>query len=388
MGAVSWTNGTDAPGAGGRPVDSRRPAPDRAQVTLARKGSRRHSVAAALGQIADRVRLDAARCVLVKPNFVQVDAPLSATHVDAVRAVLDFVRARYDGPVVVAEGAALAPTEQAFHNYGYWPLVDEYAVELVDLNGDDVVPVQIYGRRLRAQPVYLARTVAEADYRISVGPPKTHDTVQVTLSIKNVVMGALVNPQVAHGPGRGLRGIRRLVHMVPEPVRHCSLAEVAKGNLFGPPRGSSKLAMHQGFPAINLNLALVAPHVWPQLAVIDGWQGMEGAGPSCGDPVDWRIAVAGVDPLAVDVLVASLMGFDPQQIGYLHYCRLLGLGVADLERIDVVTEGVTGLAEVRRQFAPHSRHARQLAWRLDGAERYLTAGVAEPAGRRGRSAPA
>jgi len=35
------------------------------------------------------------------------------------------------------------------------------------------------------------------------------------------------------------------------------------------------MTIHQGIPVLNLNLALVASKVWPHLAVIDGWQGME-----------------------------------------------------------------------------------------------------------------
>jgi uncharacterized protein (DUF362 family) len=131
------------------------------------------------------------------------------------------------------------------------------------------------------------------------------------------------------------------------------------------------MAMHQGIPILNLNLALVASVVWPHLAVVDGWQGMEGEGPGLGGPVDWQVALAGIDPLAVDVLTAHLMGFDPEQIGYLQYCRRLGLGVGEVERIEVVGSGNVAPEGVRRAFAPHPQYQRQLAWRLDGVEQYL-----------------
>jgi len=340
-----------------------------AKVALVRGESRRGNITAALRNIAGQVRLDERSCVLVKPNFVSVSRQLAATHVDAVRAVLDFVRARYEGPIVVAEGAAMSPTWEGFRYYGYEPLVEEYGVELVDLNADDTVPVQVYDRRLRPLMVYLARTVVEADYRISVGPPKTHDTVIVTLSIKNMVMGALVNPQAARRNGGTPHLARRLAGLAPKWIWQSGLAEWGKGTFLGRPGGSSKMAMHQGFPVINLNLALVAPRVWPHLAVVDGWRGMEGDGPAGGDPVDWRVALAGADPLAVDVLTAHLMGFDPEQVGYLHYCRRLGLGMGEVGQIEMV--GNVAPEKVRRSFAPSPTHERQLAWRLDGVERYL-----------------
>ena len=379
----------------------------RAKIALVQRPGRYESVAAALENIADQVdiadnaipmarhqngafvrgmahrasvpdrprstsaALAGARSVLIKPNFVSVDHQLAATHVDAVRAVLDFIRARYDGHVVIAEGAAMAPTWEGFRNYGYQPLAQEYDVELVDLNTDDTVPVQIYDRRLHPLTVRLARTVAEADYRISVGPPKTHDVVLVTLSIKNIVMGSLVNPQSVNR-GNGTPGlVRRLAGLLPKWVWWSRLAEWGKGAFVGRVAGSSKMAMHQGFPVINLNLALVAPYVWPNLAVIDGWEGMEGEGPGAGEPVTWRVALAGADPLALDTLVTHLMGFDPQDVGYLCYCRGLGLGVGDLEQVDIVGNVVPGTLCT---FRPHPTYRRQLAWHLDGVEQYLGAG--------------
>ncbi len=336
-------------------------------VALTRRGSRRETVAAALEAIADRVDLRGVRRVLVKPNFVTPDRQLAATHVDAVRAVLDFLRARYDGPVVVAEGTALRNTWEAFANYGYLSLPDEYDVVLMDLNGDETVPVTVYDRHWRPMTLQVARTAVEADFRISVCPPKTHDTVLVTLSVKNLAMGALVNPgAVQEGPGTALYRVGR---RLPAWLKQTPPAHAAKRLLA--PTHSQKMAMHQGIPVINVNLALVARVVWPHLAVIDGWEGMEGAGPGHGEAVPWRVALAGTDALAVDALTASLMGFDPAEVGYLHYCGLLGLGEADPSRVEVV--GDVPPDAVRRPFRPHPTVDQQRRWQVAGAEERLRA---------------
>ncbi|NLF00682.1 MAG: DUF362 domain-containing protein [Anaerolineales bacterium] len=348
----------------------------RAQVALVRGQSRYESVAGALVELGDALDLRSVRQVLVKPNFVSIERQLASTHVDAVRAVLDAVRARYDGRLIVAEGPALGAASEAFKTFGYESLRAEYDVELLDLNTDEVVSVQAYDRRLRPQTLHMARTVVESDYRISVGPPKTHDTVVVTLSIKNMVMGALMASSAVRGDGGGSRLQRRFVNAVPGWMRHSALAEWAKGALLGSPT-SSKLAMHQGYPVINLNLALLAPYAWPHLVVVDGWVGMEGEGPSVGDPVDWQVALAGVDALAVDVLGASLMGFDPTQVGYLQYCARLGLGVGALEQIE--TRGNLRPEDVRRAFRPHPTVSRQLDWQGDSAR--LRAALADLLGR-------
>jgi uncharacterized protein (DUF362 family) len=346
----------------------------RARVALTREQSRFKVVCAALEAISGQVSLEGAGRVLIKPNLVSVTNQAASTHVDAVRAVIEFVRARYDGPIIVGEGAALSPTREGFRRFGYEPLADEYGVELMDLNADDTVPVQVRNRRLRPKTVRLARTATEPGvYRISVGLPKTHDLVVVTLAIKNMAMGALVNPRTVRRGGGAPDLARRLGRLLPEWLWFSSLAEWAKGTLFGGSKGSSKMAMHQGFQALNVNLALVAARVWPHLAVIDGWQGMEGCGPSQGDPLDWGVALASTDPLAADVLTAHLMGFDPERVGYLQYCRQMKLGVGALDQIDVV--GDVALEQAQCFFKPHPTCQRQMQWHLEGAGRYLERAV-------------
>lgn len=341
----------------------------RSRVALAREASRYETVSAALAEIADEVDLGATEHVLIKPNFVNTQRQVAATHVDAVRAILELVRSRYDGRVTIGEGPAASPARAAFDAFGYRGVAAEYGADLIDLNADETVPVRVCDRRLRPMTLYLARSVVEADYRISVGPPKTHDTVVVTLSIKNMVMGSLVNPRAACGHGRVNLVSDGLIQLVPVWLQHSRLAEFAKRYIARPPRGSSKMAMHQSFPVINLNLAMIAGSVWPHLSVIDGWRGMEGAGPSMGDPVDWRMALAGADALSVDVLAAHLMGHDPSLVGYLVYCHELGLGNGDLDEIDVL--GEVEPEDVRRCFTPHPAFERQLAWHLESAAQHL-----------------
>jgi len=346
------------------------------RVSLIRGDDRYENVSRALAQISDDVVFDGVQRVVIKPNLVSL-RQLSATHIDALRAVLDFVRARYDGAVVIAEGAALDNTFDSFAHFGFNALADQYGVEFVDLNADDVVPVQVHNRRLQPTTLHLARTVVESDLRISVGPPKTHDSAIVTCSIKNMVMGTLVNRIVAAHGGKGSEDkdskskppmLLVLDKLVPHWLRYSDLAQVVMAAMANN-AGSDKFAMHQGYPVINLNLANLAPWVWPHLAVVDGFLAMEGRGPTGGDPVDWRVALAGADALAVDALTASLMGFDPQQIGYLSYCHQMGLGEGDVAAIETV--GNVAPEAVRRTFKPHPAFRRQEHWRLDNAERYL-----------------
>jgi len=326
----------------------------------------------ALDLIADQVDLSECRQVLIKPNLVSTVNQLAATHVDSIRATLEFIRASYDGPVIIAEGAALSPTFEGYERFGYVDVAREYDVQLIDLNASETIPVKVFDKRLRPMTLRLARTVVDSDFRISVNPPKTHDTVIVTLSIKNMVMGSLINPALAR---RASISVEPMIHTTSRQGQlsagiFSQAIHLAKMALPGA-NHSDKLSMHQGNAVINLNIARLAPYVLPHLTLVDGFEGMEGNGPNNGDPVAWHVALAGIDPVAVDHLTAHLMGFDPAQIGYLIYCRQLGLGEGNIQQIDL--RGGLALEDVRHLFKPHPTTARQSVWKLDDAPHWLRA---------------
>ena len=251
--------------------------------------------------------------VLVKPNCVSSSRQLSATRAGALEAVLEFI-ARYDPRrIILGEGSA-EDTLQAFRNFGYLEVAERYGAEVLDLNRDRAVPITIYDREGRPRKVPVARTALES-VRVSVALPKTHDTVIITATVKNLAVGAIQRPH--------------------------------------------KWTIHQGYPVINVNIALLAQKLLPHLAVIDGHVGMEGDGPVAGAPVKHRMALAGLDPLAVDAACAYLMGFDPWEIGYLVHAARLGLGEVDLKRIEVVG---AAREETCRPYRPHSGYMKQLDW--------------------------
>lgn len=292
------------------------------RVSLIRGGDRYTNVRRALELIEDEIAdgIKGKQTILIKPNFVTVYNQLAATHVDAIRAVLDVISRFTDKIITIAEGAAEGETETGFHEYGYYSLEKEYNVRLVDLNKDDFEKVEVFNRSFQRISVKVARTVLKSDFRISVAPLKTHDTVIATLALKNMAVGSLC----------GLR---------------------------------AKKSIHQGYPAINRSIFELAKIVPPHLAVIDGFVGMEGNGPINGAPVDMRVALSGTDFLAVDTVGADLMGFNVDDIGYLHYCKEAKLGEGNLSKIEIV--GNTSVDRCRRKFRPHSAHSAQLKWHIN-----------------------
>ncbi len=324
-------------------------------------------------------RLDWARYhhIVVKPNLVSTTKVLADTHPDALRAVLDVVRDVTDAPITVAEGTATQNTWVAFRRLGYEEIVNRYkGVRLFDLNTDEGIPLQAFDRHLRPMRLRAARTVLDADLVISVGPPKTHDFVIVTLSIKNTIMGTLISrfapepppEHIIQGAGdarplpvRVLRVARRAYDMLPPRVQALPILETPRFAFMAREVRSDKMRMHQSYSVLHLNLFMMARQgLMPHISVIDGWEAMEGDGPTDGTRVDWRLAAASTDALAADALVADLMGYPVHEVGYLYYCHLTGLGEGDVRRIQV--QGNLDPGAVRRRFRPHRLIANQRRW--------------------------
>ncbi len=345
-------------------------------VTLATGRDRGRMVAAALAALPDPPDVTAARHIVVKPNVVTGLRQVAATHVDALRAVLLWLRDHGARQVTLAEGTAAEATVDGFAAYGYFGLarVPGLDVDFVDLNHDATVPLTIYDRTLAPRCIRLARTLVDSDLRISVTRPKTHDAVIVTGALKNMLMGSPVNRR-AGGPRWRARVLNQIVGRVPARYRSIQGLERLWPGLGRRLYPSDKAAVHQGSPVINLNLCLLARVVRPHLAVLDGLIGMEGNGPLYGEPVHLGWAAAGTDAVAVDTVMAHLMGHDPARVGYLQYCHRAGLGTADLDQITVAGPA---LAALQRRCRPSSTHLAQLAWSDPAVEQLFQSLSAAP----------
>jgi uncharacterized protein (DUF362 family) len=279
------------------------------------------------------------RRVVLKPNNVSTEVPLCATHADTLEGILEFLKSikKIDN-VIIAESAANGPTFDGFKNYGYFRLADKYPVKLVDLDQEGFEIRYVFDEKdFRPHPVRFSRVILSPDsYVISVARMKTHDWAVVTLSLKNIVFGAPVKDAgFAFGANRkeGAKSDKSIVH------------------------GS-------GFRGINYNLYDLAPVLHPHLAVIDGFEGMEGNGPTRGTPVDHRVCVASTDWLAADRVAVELMGVDFTMIGYLNYCAQTGLGIADLNKIEIVGEKIS---DHIKHYKLHDNIEKQLVWMKSSA---------------------
>jgi uncharacterized protein (DUF362 family) len=317
---------------------------------------------------------------LIKPNFVSTEHQLASTHREAARAVLDFLRKHSEDPVIIAEGAAFHDTFDGFRNFGFNDLVDRYNdIDLRDLNRDEYETFTLYDKALNPIAFRIAKTVLESDHRISLSIPKTHDTAIVTLSLKNMAVGSLIR-NMGHSFFNLIGCVAdRFFTYVPSYVKPFfsfqGLSRIGITKI----SGSDKVRLHQGYLNMHLFLYQLIRIIPPHLSILDGFAAMEGDGPVSGNRVDWRIAIAGTDGIAVDAVAAHLMGFDLDSIGYLYFCGKAGLGETNIDDINIMG---TSVEECRRTFRPHRSYQTQLHWKQTGErtfEKLRTVLEAQPA---------
>jgi uncharacterized protein (DUF362 family) len=302
-----------------------------AKVALVKGQSRRKNVFEALVSIDDQIQpiLKRKKRVVIKPNCVSDSFQLAASHVDALSGVLDYLEPRFRGPVIIAESSA-ADSMDAFEHFKYNRLASErksQKVSLVDLNRDGKYEVvSVVDNDLHPVPVRLAAALVDLDaFIISCAMLKTHNTVVATMSTKNLVLGA---PLHSHE--------RRQTW-------------------------SDKRKYHYSVRHTHYNMLLTAQKIQPfwGVAVIDGFEGMEGDGPVWGTPVHSQIAIASTDFIAADRVGIEAMGINPDWVGYLRYCSQFGLGQYDLSKINIVGPNI---ASVAKKYRLHPDIQKELQW--------------------------
>lgn len=261
------------------------------KVSLVKGQDRKKNIHEALSLIKEDIKLPE-KPILLKPNFVSTSTSLAATHVDAIKAVMDFFLELGAKSFLIGEAAA-GHTWNGYRNFNYLELEKTYPVKLLDLNEDKWIKTKILNSRFNTLEARVSKTILDS-YRISVTRPKTHDFCVVTLALKNMAVGSLI--------------------------------------------GRDKGLIHQGYRAFNLNLVKLARLTSPHLSIIDGVVGMEGNGPVSGSAISSGFTVASANALACDLVTATLMGFDYKNIGYLWYGTKIGLGPENLDEIEVIGE--------------------------------------------------
>ena len=248
--------------------------------------------------------------VLVRANACWAVKPDSGIAADprSVEALIRLIRKETKPrEVVVADRSSIgADTAESFRVTG----IGEAALRggadrVLPLEQDERVPVQVPQPMVLFEPVYLAKTMLEADVLIYLSKMKVHKLTGISLSLK-----------MNQGSLDWYDALR-----------------------------NHRADMHQKM--IDM-LKVMRPH----LSIVDALWPMQGQGPGSPFPddliKDFNVILAGKDPVAVDTVGSTIMGFDAKhEIPMLRGAEMAGLGIATLGQIEVVG---TPIEKVKRPF--------------------------------------
>ena len=227
--------------------------------------------------------------VLVKPNFCEPASPLSGviTNYKVVESIANEILKVGGIPIIGESCINSSPenTQRAIEASGIMEIAEQLGIRVVNFDKDEIVDVNIpAGKAIKQFPT--ARTVLDCNVRISVPVLKYHMFTKVTLGLKNM-----------------------------------------KGCLIGRAKGDCHYyGLHQSIVDYNMIIK-------PDLVIIDGT--VAGAWHTSRNPVRLNLIVAGFDPVATDAVGSFILGVNPKEIKYLKYASEAGLGILDLDKIEI-----------------------------------------------------
>jgi len=201
--------------------------------------------------------------VLLKPNLLSAKEPDKAvtTHPAIVRVVAELVR-EAGGIVLIGDSPGIGGFMRVAEKSGIYDAARGSGAALIEFK--EGIELQGSGT---FRSIRLARAYYEADKIINLPKLKTHEMMTMTCAVKNL-FGAVVGAEKA---GWHLRAGRS----------------------------------QQLFARLLLEIYLLKK---PVLNIVDAITAMEGNGPGSGDPIKLGLLIAGVNPVAVDVIAGRLAG--------------------------------------------------------------------------------
>jgi uncharacterized protein (DUF362 family) len=336
------------------------------KVALVKGENRQENIKKALSLIQEDLASIKKACnILIKPNLVALQPDYANTHVEAIEAVIEFIREIVPKtPITVGEAAATAfyrglPTTQVFKDFDYSRLEDKYAnVFLTHFDEDKAFIHSPVLSIVSDTSLRITKRVEDFDYKISLAIPKTHNFAIATFGIKNMA-GLVMRQDMAmiHGMKGGVEVDAPKTLLDRLPAGTVSRARRTLPNWIINFFFRQYRAYCRSVKMIHRNIVELAKRAWPDLVVLDGFVCMEGDGPIDGSPVHLKTVIASADPVKADGLAARLIGLEPEEIGYLYYLQEEKMGEYSLEKL--VGDD---LHRLRRKFKIHGTYDIQCQW--------------------------
>jgi len=135
---------------------------------------------------------------------------------------------------------------------------------------------------------------------------------------------------------------QNIVHL---PTTKCHIYTTTTGamkNAFGGLLHTYRHYTHSWIHETLVDLLTIQQEIHPGIfAVMDGTTAGNGPGPRTMTPEVKNVILASADQVAIDAVSAKMMGFDPLSIDYIRLAHERGLGVGDVNQIELVGDDIS-----------------------------------------------
>ncbi|GEM_PF-582179 len=314
----------------------------RKEIVLTKETRKKEFVKKLMDAISPYLSLKSSCKVAIKVNLSGPREIYANTSYETVESLIFYLKDQFGiTDISVVEGSDGA----YFSSKSTWDIYYKFKYREIELTGTKLVnlddlPHEAYFEVNTFSGIKrVGYAVCEADYLISVVPPKTHNIFPVCGSLLNMI--GFVKPE------------ERIW------VYGAAMSELKKLNSFKNERFIQLL--ENG----GKNFARLVSEITPSLTLIDGLFGMEGKGPIKGSPVFHGFGVASEDVVLADSLTTYVMGFEVDQVPYLTHAYRMGIGNNRWQKII----GVDPL-QVKFPYRPHPLFLKQKLWADSNQQRY------------------
>jgi uncharacterized protein (DUF362 family) len=233
--------------------------------------------------------------IFVKPNMSHPEyVPGVVTCPELLSELVGLLRDGNSEVIVGESNGFNYPCNSAFEKTGIETAVKQAGGSVINLSEDKVVKVKFADGNTPLKELLLPKTVLDANAVVDLPLMKTHEFAAYSGAIKN---------------------------------------------LFGCVPSDRRIYLHPYLPEVFYRLYAILK---PQLTVMDARIGIEGNGPTKGNPVKMDLMLTSNDALAIDITAAKVMQLDWQQtyLGYIakktglkeNAISVQGLQVKDVAR--------------------------------------------------------
>ncbi len=295
------------------------------KVAIVKGDNRKENIAKVLNLIEDDIENAIKRkksdTLFIKINTIDDKYPLACTHPEALEAVVEYFYDKFER--IIAGDNSYVFSQKVKHPYIH--LKEKFKkIEFSDLTEFGSKKFNFKKINGKTGEVCLSLLPDKA-FTVSLALPKTHDSVVFTACSKNMLGCVIEGRPLVHGTGLFNRFF---------------LDSISK----------SISVAHE-------NLATLLKNVKSDLAILDGFVGMEGEGPVVGSEIKLGVALASIDCIALDALAAKIAGFDSVPYLTIHSGKKLD---SIVDKIEIIKYGFENLEYISVKFKPHHLYKYQI----------------------------